>query len=85
MNFSTDPNEGDFIKLKQVALHNLDLEEVKFKVNALNVVTGVSGAGKTSLVFGVLVPNIEESAPYVQDGYELEDDWLAEKIEAMNI
>lgn len=79
---STDPNEGDFIKLKQVALHNLDLEEVKFKVNALNVVTGVSGAGKTSLVFGVLVPNIEESAPYVQDGYELEDDWyFAEKIE----
>jgi excinuclease ABC subunit A len=80
-------NEGDksknsFLTLKNVKLHNLDIASVSFMIEGLNVVTGVSGAGKTSLVMGVLVPNIEESAPEVADGYELEDDWYySDKID----
>lgn len=70
-----------YLTLESVKHHNLDIDSVRFLVEGLNVVTGVSGAGKTSLLFGVVVPNIEESAPFVADGYEIEDDWyFAKKI-----
>lgn len=70
-----------FLTLKNVTFNNLKISDVNFKLAALNVVTGVSGAGKTSLVFGVLAANLLESAPYVEQGYEIEDDWYhADKI-----
>lgn len=40
--------------------HNLKNLDVKFRTKALNVVTGVSGAGKSSLVHGVLAPAIRD-------------------------
>ncbi len=38
------------LQLRQVARHNLDRVDVEFLLGALNVITGVSGAGKSSLV-----------------------------------
>ncbi len=38
------------LALRQVARHNLDHVDVEFLLGALNVITGVSGAGKSSLV-----------------------------------
>ena len=42
---------GDFIKLEGVRAHNLKGVDVTIPTNALVCVTGVSGSGKTSLVF----------------------------------
>jgi excinuclease ABC subunit A len=47
----------DAIVLKGARRHNLQLPEVRFPRSAFTVVTGVSGAGKTSLVLGTLYPN----------------------------
>jgi excinuclease ABC subunit A len=38
------------LRLEQVTRHNLDRVDVEFLLGALNVITGVSGAGKSSLV-----------------------------------
>ena len=75
VNFPNSEPATDFLTLKNIQLHNLQIDSVSFQLKALNVVTGISGAGKTSLVFGVIVPNLVESAPEVARGYELEDDW----------
>jgi len=47
-----------FLNLKDVRVNNIRNASVRFARGALNVVTGVSGAGKSSLVFGCLVPNL---------------------------
>lgn len=46
------------ISLRKVRLHNLRGVDVDFQAAALNVVSGVSGAGKSSLVSGVLAPSV---------------------------
>jgi excinuclease ABC subunit A len=48
-----------FISMEQVDYQNLKKVNVRFAKGTLNVVTGVSGAGKSSLVFGSLIPNLE--------------------------
>lgn len=54
-NFILTENSGSsFIELKSCKKNNLKDIDVKFKTGALNVVTGVSGTGKSSLVHGVL-------------------------------
>lgn len=48
----------NFIELSGASANNLRDISVQFAVNKLNVVLGVSGAGKSSLVHGCLVPAI---------------------------
>ena len=53
-------NWRDFIEIKGVSEHNLKYIDVKFPLNILTVVTGVSGSGKSSLVKDVLLPSIKK-------------------------
>ena len=46
------------LTLKGAALHNLKKVTARFPLRTLNVVTGVSGSGKSSLVSGLLVPAV---------------------------
>jgi excinuclease ABC subunit A len=53
------PGEGTgqgALTLSSVTLHNLDHIDVKFPLNSLCVVTGVSGSGKSSLIEHTLFP-----------------------------
>lgn len=50
--------KSEFIRILGASCHNLKIEEVSFKKNSLNIVTGVSGAGKTSLVIHTLYRNL---------------------------
>ncbi len=53
---------NNFIQIKGAAQHNLKQLDVKFPLNVLTVVTGVSGSGKSSLVRGILFPALKKSA-----------------------
>lgn len=64
-----------YLTFRDVEVNNLKAESIRIRLGSLNVVTGVSGAGKSSFVFGVLSTNLSESAPYVQKDYEIEEDW----------
>ncbi|MEY4631144.1 MAG: excinuclease subunit [Pseudomonadota bacterium] len=57
-----------FIQLSGCNLHNLDIKRVRFLKSALNVVSGVSGAGKSSLVLGTLHRNIEAAIQAYNSG-----------------
>ncbi|HAF29613.1 MAG TPA: excinuclease ABC subunit A [Bacteroidales bacterium] len=52
------PNKKDlqnkWLGISGASLHNLKNIDANFRLHALNVVTGVSGAGKSSLIFDVL-------------------------------
>ncbi|MDO3412369.1 excinuclease ABC subunit UvrA [Saccharibacillus sp. CPCC 101409] len=48
------PGSGAYIGIEAATLHNLDEVVVRFPSGCLIVVTGVSGSGKSSLIFGVL-------------------------------
>lgn len=54
------PEKAKRIEIKGPRLHTLGIDKVHFSKESLNVVTGVSGAGKTTLVMGVLVPLLME-------------------------
>lgn len=47
---------GRFIEIRGAVENNLKSVDVRFPLNALTVVTGVSGSGKSSLVGGTLYP-----------------------------
>jgi excinuclease ABC subunit A len=51
---------NSFIELKNVQENNLTGFNVKFPLNVITVVTGVSGSGKTSLVKRILYPAIKK-------------------------
>lgn len=55
---SIDRSGGNFLKIEKPRLNNLKMDSVQFPLEAMTVVTGVSGAGKSSLVLGVLFPNL---------------------------
>ncbi len=46
----------NWIKLEGARMHNLKKVDVRIPLNAISVVSGVSGSGKTSLVKGILYP-----------------------------
>ncbi len=52
---------SNFLELKGARLNNLKNFNVKFPLNIITCVTGVSGSGKTSLVKGILYPAIQKS------------------------
>jgi excinuclease ABC subunit A len=54
-------NPGAFFTITGAAENNLDVPEVRFPVNRFICVTGVSGAGKSSLVNNILVPALSRS------------------------
>lgn len=55
----TDYTLGDCITIKNARKHNLKGISVNIAFNKINVITGVSGSGKSSLVFDVLVEALE--------------------------
>jgi len=67
------------ISLKGARMNNLKGIDVIFPLNVLNVVTGVSGSGKSSLVRGILYPalkrRIDEVADLPGEYVSLEGDW----------
>ena len=48
----------EFIEIRDCNLHNLKIKCVRFLKSGFNVVSGVSGAGKSSLVMGTLMRNL---------------------------
>ncbi len=46
----------NWIKLEGARMHNLKKVDVQIPLNAITVVSGVSGSGKTSLIKGILYP-----------------------------
>lgn len=55
----TDCTQGESIKIKNARKHNLKNISVDIALNKINVITGVSGSGKSSLIFDVLVEALE--------------------------
>lgn len=50
---------GNYLKIKNARLNNLKNIDVKFPLGVFNVVTGVSGSGKSSLINGILYPVLQ--------------------------
>ena len=69
--------DNNFIELFGASCHNLKIKKVSFKKNSLNVVSGVSGSGKTSLVihtfFSLLKKNIIQGSLKKRDFILCED------------
>ena len=67
------------IMLKGARMNNLKGIDVKFPLNVMTVVTGVSGSGKSSLVKGILYPalkrHLSEVAEQPGEYIALEGDW----------
>ena len=67
------------IELKGCRMNNLKGIDVKFPLNVMTVVTGVSGSGKSSLVKGILYPalkrHLNEVAELPGEYVSLEGDW----------
>ena len=71
------------IDLKGCRMNNLRGIDVKFPLNVLTTVTGVSGSGKSSLVKGILYPalkrHLNEVADHPGEYISLEGDWQCVK------
>ncbi len=52
---------SNYIEIKGARLNNLKNIHVKFPLNVMTCVTGVSGSGKTSLVKGILYPALQKA------------------------
>lgn len=67
------------IELRGARMNNLRGIDVKFPLNVMTVVTGVSGSGKSSLVKGILYPalkrHLDEVADVPGEYLSLEGDW----------
>ncbi len=68
----TDGDEAKFLRIENANIHNLKNIDVDFKTATLNVVCGVSGSGKSSLVMDTLAASFTgESKNYISSGREL--------------
>ena len=71
------------IDLKGCRMNNLRGIDVKFPLNVMTAVTGVSGSGKSSLVKGILYPalkrHLNEVADHPGEYVSLEGDWQCVK------
>ncbi len=71
------------IELKGARMNNLRGVDVKIPLNCFDVVTGVSGSGKSSLIKGILYPAMKRHLDEVSDApgeyTSLEGDWKAIK------
>ena len=56
-----------FIEIKGARMNNLKGIDVKFPLNIMTVVTGVSGSGKSSLVKGILYPALKRQLDEVAE------------------
>ena len=56
-----------FIEVKGARMNNLRGIDVKFPLNVMTVVTGVSGSGKSSLIKGILYPALRRHLDMVAD------------------
>lgn len=63
----TPDKSYNFIEIKGARHNNLKGIDVKFPLNVINVVTGVSGSGKSSLIKGVLYPAIKKRLSYTSE------------------
>jgi excinuclease ABC subunit A len=64
--------EKSFFEIKNTNIHNLKSISVKFKRNAINVVCGVSGSGKSSLVIDCLAEDFKrDKRQYLVDDENL--------------
>lgn len=67
------------IELRGARMNNLRGIDVKFPLNVMTVVTGVSGSGKSSLVKGILYPalkrHLDEVADIPGEYLSLDGDW----------
>ena len=77
------------IEIKGARMNNLKGIDVKFPLNVLTVVTGVSGSGKSSLVRGILYPalkrHLNEVCDPPGDYISLEGDWnMIEHVEMVD-
>ena len=67
------------IEIKGARMNNLKCLDVKFPLNVMTVVTGVSGSGKSSLVKGILYPalkrHLDEVAEIPGEYSSIEGDW----------
>lgn len=56
-----------YVEVKGARMNNLQGIDVRFPLNVLTVVTGVSGSGKSSLVKGILYPALKRQLDEVAD------------------
>lgn len=61
------PTAKSWLELSGATQHNLKGDTARFRVGCLNVVSGVSGSGKSSLVQSVLLPAVREALGLVTD------------------
>lgn len=72
-----------YIELKNVRENNLKGFDVKFPLNVMTVVTGVSGSGKSSLIKGCLIPAVKKMFDsYIEKTGEFEN--ITGNIDAIN-
>src|SRR5262249_23742181 len=55
------PLNGEWLELRGASANNLRDIDVRFAVGRLNVITGISGSGKSSLLHSTLMPAAQEA------------------------
>ncbi len=61
INSSEPKTADDFLTVREAQTNNLVCKNVPFLLGALNIVSGVSGAGKSSLLSGTLAPLLKDA------------------------